>query len=75
VLRQVASLKFIDLNGIPAITNPIMEQLKLIRPDLLIRRFLHHSVDITDNGLRVPRQIVDKKTKKKKKGGATKKKK
>jgi len=51
-----------------------MEQLKVIKPDLLIRRFHHHVADIKDNGLRVPRRIVDKKKKKKKKKGGKKKK-
>jgi hypothetical protein len=52
-----------------------LEQLRLIKPDLLIRRFLYQVVDVKDNGLRVPRRIVDKKKKKKKgkKGGKKKK--
>jgi len=66
-------LKFIELNGIPGITNPIFEQLRQIKPDLLMRRYNLQVVDQKDNGLRVPRRIVEKKKKKKKKGGKKKK--
>ena len=52
-----------------------MEQLKLIKPDLLIRKYYYNTVDPKDNGLRVPRRIIDKKKKKKKKKGGKKKKK
>lgn len=52
----------------------MLEQLKNVKPELLIRRFLYQVVDPKDNGLRVPRRVVDKKKKKKKKGGKKKKK-
>ena len=75
IIRTCSTLKFIDLNSIPAITPAVLEQLKQIKPELLIRRFLYQVVDVKDNGLRVPRRIVDKKKKKKKgkKGGKKKK--
>ena len=41
VIKQAQTLKFIDLNSIPAITPQVLEQLKLIKPELLIRRFLY----------------------------------
>ena len=41
----------------------------------MIRRFTYQVVDPKDNGLRVPRRIVDKKGGKKKKKGGKKKKK
>jgi hypothetical protein len=48
--------------------------LRQTKPELLIRRFLYQVVDTKDNGLRVPRRIVDKKKKKKGKKGGKKKK-
>ena len=41
LIKQVPTLKFIDVNSIPAITPQVLEQLKTIKPDLLIRRFLY----------------------------------
>ena len=75
IIKSSNTLKFLDLNNIPAITPQVLEQLRLIKPDLLIRRYLYQVVDVKDNGLRVPRRIVDKKKKKKKgkKGGKKKK--
>ena len=76
LLKTSLSLKFLDLNGIPAITPAILDALRQLRPDIMIRRFLYQNVDPKDNGLRVPRRVVDKKKKKKKgkKGGGKKKK-
>lgn len=75
IIKSNSTLTFIDLNGIPAITPQVLENLKLIKPELLIRRYLYQNVDLKDNGLRVPRRVVDKKKKKKKgkKGGKKKK--
>ena len=74
IIKETTTLKFIDLNSITAVTPQILEQLKLIKPDILIRRFLYQVVDPKDNELRVPRRVVDKKKKKKKKKGGKKKK-
>lgn len=41
IIRQTPTLKFIDLNAIPAITPKVLEELKNIKPDLLIRRYLY----------------------------------
>jgi len=75
IIKGTSSLKFLDLNGIPAITQPILDNLRQIKPDLLIKRYMFQNVDPKDNGLRVPRRVVDKKKKKKKgkKGGKKKK--
>ena len=75
IMRNTPTLKFLDINHIPALTNPILDQLRQVRPDLLMKRFQHQVVDPKDNGLRVPWKIVDKKKKKKKKKGGKKKKK
>jgi hypothetical protein len=75
IIKGTPTLKYLDLNGIPAISPQVLDVLKTIKGDLLIRRFLYQNVDPKDNGLRVPRRIADKKKKKKgKKGGGKKKK-
>ena len=63
------------MNGIPAITQVVLDALKLIKPELMIRRYMYQNINPKDNGLRVPRRVVDKKKKKKKskKGGKKKK--
>ena len=75
IIRNSTSLKFIDLNSIPAITPAVLENLRNIKPELLIRRFYQQVIDPKDNGLRIPRRVIDGKKKKgKKKGGGKKKK-
>ncbi len=75
IIKGSPSLKYLDLNGIPAITPQVLDTIKTFKPDLLIRRYLYQNVDPKDNGLRVPRRVADKKKKKKgKKGGGKKKK-
>jgi hypothetical protein len=75
IVKTCSSLVFLDLNGIPAITQAQVEAFRLLRPELLIRRYMYQNLDPKDNGLRVPRRVVDKKKKKKKgkKGGKKKK--
>ena len=71
-----AKLKFLDINHIPAVTYPFLDELKDTHPDLLIKRHTYQDVDFKkDNGLRVPRRLkIDIKKKKKKKGKKGKKK-
>jgi hypothetical protein len=70
MIKQTPSLRFLDLNGIPAITQAKLDEFKLFSGNLLIKRYLYQNVDPKDNGLRVPRRVADKKKKKKgKKGG------
>lgn len=69
IIKQTPSLRYLDLNGIPAITQAKLDELRLVSGDLLIKRYLYQNVDPKDNGLRVPRRVADKKKKKKKKGG------
>ena len=75
IIKQNPSLVFLDLNGIPAITQPILDTLRQLKPELLIRRFLYQNIDPKDNELRVPRRLMGEKKKKKKgkKGGKKKK--
>lgn len=40
IIKNVLTLKFIDLNCIPAITPQALEQLRQTKPELLIRRYL-----------------------------------
>lgn len=41
VIKQNGSLVFLDLNGIPAIAQPALDNLRLLKGDLLIRRYLY----------------------------------
>lgn len=41
VIKGTPSLKYLDLNGIPAITPQILDALKAVKSDLLIRRFMY----------------------------------
>ena len=68
VLESNPKLQFLDINHIPAVTFPFLDELKDTHPDLLIKRHTYQEVDFKkDNGLRVPRRLkVDIKKKKKK---------
>ena len=68
VLESNLKLQFLDINHIPAVTFPFLDELKDTHPDLLIKRHVYQEVDFKkDNGLRVPRRLkVDIKKKKKK---------
>ncbi len=54
-------------------TPAFIENLKNIKPKLLLRKFKHADADPKDNGLRVPLRVVDKKAGKGKKKGKKKK--
>ena len=41
IIKATPTLKYLDLNGIPAIIPQALELLKAVRGDLLIRRFLY----------------------------------
>ena len=71
-IKDLTKLKFIDLTGIKEANYKLLDELKDTKPNLLTKRFNIAEVDKKDNGLRVPRRVVDKK-KKKKKGGKKKK--
>ena len=75
VLESNTKLQFLDINHIPAVTFPYLDELKDTHPELLIKRHTYQDVDFKkDNGLRVPRRLkVDIKKKKKKKGKKKKK--
>lgn len=65
-------MKFLDTNGVTAVTYPMLDELKQTKPHLVMRMYRFDKLDKKDNGLRVPRRVVEKK-KKKKKGGKKKK--
>ena len=67
IAKNFKNIQFIDINHIPVVTPAFYEQLKNVRPDLLVRRYKISDVDPKDNGLRVPLRIVEKKKGKKKK--------
>lgn len=66
VFKELNNLKFLDTNGIPAVTYPMLDELKQTKPNLVMRKFRFLPFDKKDNGLRVPRRVIEKKKKKKK---------
>ena len=69
---ELNSLKFLDLSGVTAVNLAFFEDLKVKLPQVYLRRYQINDVDKKDNGLRVPRRVIEKK--KAKKGGKKKKK-
>jgi hypothetical protein len=59
-------LKFIDLSGVTAVNQPFLEEMKTKMPQVYLRKFKINEVDKKDNGLRVPRRVIEKEKKKKK---------
>lgn len=41
IIKGNQTLTFLDLNGIPAITQPVLDNLRQIKPELLIRRYTY----------------------------------
>ena len=72
IFKELTQLKFLDANGVSAITYQMLDELKTTKPNLIMRKFRYDTFDKKDNGLRVPRRVVEKK-KKKKKGKKSKK--
>jgi hypothetical protein len=68
ILKELTKLTYIDLSGVTTANYAFLDELKATRPSLLTKRYNIAEVDKKDNGLRVPRRVVEKK-KKKKKGG------
>ena len=60
------------MSGVTTANYAFLDELKATRPNLLTKRYNIAEVDKKDNGLRVPRRVIEKK-KKKKKGGKKKK--
>ena len=75
LIEKCTQLMFLDISKLPIVNYTFLDELKATHPDLLIRRNVHHEDDFKkDNGLRVPRRIIQKKKAKKKKGKGKKKK-
>lgn len=72
IINSLNKLTFLDLSGVASANYAFLDELKATRPSLLTKRYNIAEVDKKDNGLRVPRRVVEKK-KKKKKGGKKKK--
>lgn len=73
LLTKNTQLKFVDMNGVKELTYTIWDDLKTVRPDLMVKRFKEQTADVKDTGLRVPLPLKKDKKKKKKKGGKKKK--
>lgn len=63
--KEMPMLKFLDLTSVSGITLAILDEIKLKKPELLLRQFTAGKFDPKDNGLRVPRRVEEKKEKKK----------
>ena len=65
-VKEVPGLKFLDLTSISGITLKLLDEIKGKKPDLLLRQYRTEKFDPKDNGLRVPRRVIEKEKKKKK---------
>ena len=75
IIEKCPKLIYLDISKLPIVNYTFLDELKATHPELLIRRNVYHEDDFTkDNGLRVPRRIIQKKKAKKKKGKGKKKK-
>ena len=75
LLSDCEGLRFLDINSIPSITYPFLDDIMQRKPDLLVKRHKHQDYDFKkDNGLRLPRLIIGAKKKKGKKKKGKKKK-
>ena len=74
IVEKCEKMQYIDITSIPVVKYEFLDELKQANPGLLIRRNVHQDDDFKkDNGLRVPRRIVQKKKAKKKKKKGKKK--
>jgi hypothetical protein len=55
----------LDLTSIQGINLALIQEIQTKKPDLLLRQFRTDKFDIKDNGLRVPRRVIEKEKKKK----------
>ncbi len=59
IFKDLKHLKFIDLQGVSACTFQMLDELKEVKPDLVTRRFnFGEAIDDEDNGLRIPRRVI-----------------
>jgi hypothetical protein len=70
-VKELPQLRFLDLTSISGINLALVEEIKLRKPDLLLRQFrtVQDKLDLKDSGLRVPRRVIEKEKKKKGKKG------
>mmetsp|Transcript_21656 Transcript_21656/g.26618 ORF Transcript_21656/g.26618 Transcript_21656/m.26618 type:complete len:97 (-) Transcript_21656:149-439(-) len=74
LLQNCTKLIYFDINKNPIVNYGFLDELKKTHPDLFIRRNIHTDDDFKkDNGLRVPRRVIQKKKSKKKKKKGKKK--
>lgn len=63
--KELPNLCFLDLTSVPGVTVAILEEIKQKKPNLTLRQYRKEKYDPKDNGLRVPRKIIEKEKKKK----------
>jgi len=71
--KDLPKLMFLDISGVAGISLTVIEEIQQKKPDLMMRqwRTSAEKFDPNDNGLRVPRRVIEKE---KKKGKGKKKK-
>lgn len=74
MFKELKNLQFFEGNGVPAVTFAMLDELKITKPNLVTRKLRFEPLDKKDNGLRVPRRVIEKKKKKKKGKGKKSKK-
>lgn len=65
--KECPNLKFLDLTNVAGVSLSVLDEIKQKKPELLLRQFAKDKFDPKDNGLRVPRRVIEKEKKKKKK--------
>ena len=73
LFKELHQLAFLDTNGIKDVNYAMLEEFKQTKPNLILRMYRFDKFDKKDNGLRVPRRVIQKKKKGKGKGGKKKK--
>ena len=66
-IKELPQLKFLDIIGASGISQSLIMEIQAKKPDLKLRKYRSDKVDPKDNGLRVPRRVVEKEGGKKKK--------
>ena len=73
LIQKTPKLKFVDMNGVKELTYTILDEIRTLKPDLMVKRYKEQVANPKDPGLRVPLPVKKDKKKKKKKGGKKKK--
>ena len=73
LIQKCPKLKLVDMNGVKELTYTILDEIRTMCPELMVKRYRDQVADPKDTGLRVPLPVKNDKKKKKKKKGKKKK--